>query len=161
MNVPLVMFSWSLATFFLIVCKIVNKKMKDWFLNLKSEADESSECFTPGKCTESFFVGGEYTSDKVAFSSTSYAPLFCTTVFFLYLQFGFMTFCRKNIGKKAAGKMSKKLTTGVNFINVLWASIFCTHRFQKRKKIQIHYSLDEPIYHELHGPPVLTTSICN
>jgi len=35
------------------------------------------------------------------------------------VQFGFVIICQKDINKKAAGKMLMKLTTGVNFINLL------------------------------------------
>ncbi len=38
---------------------------------------------------------------------------------FPYLQFGFEIFCRKNISAKATCKMLVKLTSGVNFTNIL------------------------------------------
>jgi hypothetical protein len=53
---------------------------------------------------------------------------FCTKVFcaaFLYLQFGFVTFCGKNISAKAVCKMLAKLTLGVNFTKVFCARFLC------------------------------------
>ncbi len=49
---------------------------------------------------------------------------FCVKVFcqaFLYLQFGFVVFWRKNNDAKDASKMLIKLTVGVNFANILQA----------------------------------------
>jgi len=43
--------------------------------------------------------------------------VFCAA--FLYLQVGFVILLGKNIGAKATGKMLVKLTTNVNFINIL------------------------------------------
>jgi hypothetical protein len=52
---------------------------------------------------------------KVSISSTFYLHLFCIKVLcaaFLYLQFDFVIFWRKNIDTKAACKMLMKLTSG-------------------------------------------------
>ncbi len=48
----------------------------------------------------------------------------CKSCFFAFmsLQFGFVIFWHKKIGTKAARKMLVKLTTGVNFINILHKS---------------------------------------
>jgi len=57
----------------------------------------------------------------VLISSTFYACLFCTKVFwaaFLWSQFGFEIFWRKNIGAKAAHKMLMKLTLEVHIGDV-------------------------------------------
>jgi len=43
--------------------------------------------------------------------------VFCAA--FPYLQFGFVIFCGKNVGAKAACKMLVKLTPIVNFTNIL------------------------------------------
>ena len=58
--------------------------------------------------------------------------VFCEV--FLYLLFVFVLFWQKYTGKKDAHNMLVKLTTGVNFINMLTSS-FYTWRSQKRKKI--------------------------
>ncbi len=54
----------------------------------------------------------------------------CFSKFFSSLQFGFLIFWQKNIGKKATRKMLVKLTTGLNFVNTATESksmtIFCT-----------------------------------
>jgi len=50
---------------------------------------------------------------KVSILSTFYLQLFHIKVYFeafLWLQFGFVIFCCKNIGKKAARKLLMKLT---------------------------------------------------
>ena len=55
-------------------------------------------------------------SRLVSISQTFYAQRFCKQVFcadFLYLQFVFVIFWQKKIGKKASHKMLVKLTTGV------------------------------------------------
>ncbi len=52
---------------------------------------------------------------QVSISQTFEEQLFCAKVFlaaFFYLEFGFVIFCRKNIGTKAACKLLVKLTTG-------------------------------------------------
>jgi len=46
----------------------------------------------------------------------------------MYLQFGFLIFCRKEIACKSLCKMLVKLTQGVNFINILCAP-FCVKVF--------------------------------
>jgi len=48
--------------------------------------------------------------------------VFCAA--FLEFQFSFVIFWRKNIGTKVACKMLMKLTTGVNFINMLMHSFY-------------------------------------
>jgi len=61
---------------------------------------------------------------EVSISPIFYEQLYCTKLFcraFFYLQFGFVIFCRKNIGAKAVGKMLMKLTPIVNFTNILQA----------------------------------------
>jgi len=53
------------------------------------------------------------------------AAYFCMKVFgdaFINLQFGFVIFCRKNIGSKAALKMLIQLTTSDNFTDISWSS---------------------------------------
>jgi len=59
--------------------------------------------------------------EQMPISPTFYKQLFNESVFeaFLYLKFGFKKFWRNNIGAKDARKMLVKLTTGVNFINIL------------------------------------------
>jgi len=62
---------------------------------------------------------------QVSISPIFYEQLFCTEVFctaFLLIQFGFVIFWQKNVGAKAVCKMLVKLTTGVNFINILRAA---------------------------------------
>ena len=57
--------------------------------------------------------------------------VFCAT--FLYLQFGLVIFCEKNIAANADRKiMLMKFTTGVNFINILGA-----HFAQKNHKVKM------------------------
>jgi len=41
---------------------------------------------------------------------------------FMCLRFGLVTFWRKEIGPETAHKMPVKLTTGVNFLNILWVA---------------------------------------
>jgi len=53
--------------------------------------------------------------------------LFCAA--FLYLQCGFVIFSQNNISTKAARKMLVKLTTGVNFINILHTHFLYERRF--------------------------------
>jgi len=63
---------------------------------------------------------------QVSISSIFYVCLFCTTVLFaafLNLQIDVVTFWWKNIGAKAVCEMLKKLTPGVNFIEILWAAL--------------------------------------
>jgi len=58
---------------------------------------------------------------RIDFTNILCAP-FCTKVFckaLLLLQFGLVFFWKKNTSAKAAYKMLVKLTTGVNFINIL------------------------------------------
>ncbi len=58
---------------------------------------------------------------QVSISPTFYQQLFHTKKYckaFLYTQFGFVIFWRKNISAKGALKMLVKLTSGVNFINI-------------------------------------------
>jgi len=77
----------------------------------------------------------------VSISPTFYEQLFLTKVFYaasLYLQFGFVFFWLKNIGTKAACKMLVKLTTGVNFINVLWVAFAPVDP----KSVKIYWQLD-------------------
>jgi hypothetical protein len=58
-----------------------------------------------------------------------YEQLFNTKVFFavfLYLQFGFVIFCQKNISAKAARKLLVKLTTGIKLcekFNFNWTGV--------------------------------------
>ncbi len=57
--------------------------------------------------------------DKVSISPTFYELLFRTKLYFkvfLWLQFGFVIFCQKNIVEKAAPKMLVTLTKGCNEI---------------------------------------------
>jgi hypothetical protein len=78
-----------------------------------------------------------FSRNKVSISLTFCLHLFQSKVFsadFCYLLFGFVIFLQKNIAAKAAHKMLVKLTTGVNFTNILHAA-FCTCRSQTRKKI--------------------------
>jgi len=59
-------------------------------------------------------------------SPAFYEQFFHTKVFcaaFLYLKFGFVIFWQKNIDPKAAHKILATLTTGVNFINILHATL--------------------------------------
>ncbi len=67
---------------------------------------------------------GDLYKGQVSISPAFYKQIFCTKVFaaaFLYLQFGFVIFWQKNIGTKDASKMLVKLTTDVNFTNILQA----------------------------------------
>jgi len=57
---------------------------------------------------------------------------------FLYSWFGFVIYCQKNIGAKAARKMLMKSTAGVNFTNILQAA-FC-------EKSVLHVQLFSFIY---------------
>jgi hypothetical protein len=60
----------------------------------------------------------------VSISSTFFVRLFRTKVFyaaFINLQFGFVIFCRKNIGSKVASKMLMRLTVDYDVGNFLAA----------------------------------------
>jgi len=61
-----------------------------------------------------------------AFNKQLFANVFCRA--FLWFLFGFLIFWQNEIGEKAAGKLFVKLTTGVNFINILQSAFFCTKR---------------------------------
>jgi len=61
----------------------------------------------------------------VSFSSTSFELTLCKKVLwaaFLLLHFGCVIFWHRNIGTKGVHKMLMKLTPGVIFINILWAT---------------------------------------
>jgi len=71
---------------------------------------------------------------QVSISQTFYWHLFHTKVFCsacLSLQHGFVTFWQKDIGAKAVHKILMKLTTGVNFTNILWAIFSMIYFCQK------------------------------
>jgi hypothetical protein len=63
---------------------------------------------------------------QVSISPTFYEYLFCMKVLckaFLYLHFGFVIFCRKNIIEKCVRKMLMKLTTG-HFVKLPFDNFF-------------------------------------
>ncbi len=50
---------------------------------------------------------------------------------FMWLQFGSLIICQKEIDAKSDSKMLVKLNTGVNFTNILWADFLRKSVFEK------------------------------
>jgi len=90
-----------------------------------------------------------HVQQKVSISPTFYERLFHTKGFceaFLKFQFGFVIFWLKVIGTKAACEMLVKLTSGVNFINVLWAAFTCSDpkSTKRQSSCQSFFALSGP-----------------
>ncbi len=85
-------------------------------------------------------------ANEVHISPTFYEQFFCTKVFcaaFFYLQFGFVNFWQKNIGKKYCPKICfldiVEIDISNNYSNILQAP--CEHADHKSAKRQLRHHL--------------------
>ena len=80
----------------------------------------------------------------MSISSIFYKQLFHMNVFysaFFYLQLSFVIFGQKNFSAKAARKMLVKLTTGVNFINILHKSFLYKSKLSSFSLIRFGFAI--------------------
>jgi len=110
-----------------------------------------------------FVFQGRVELEKVSISPTFYDQLSQTKVFwkaFLYLEFGFVFICRKNIGKKAAHKMLANLIKGVNFTDIFTSSFFM-HSFVRQLLIKIFNFSDSESNLDTAGVTLETSLRCD
>ena len=81
---------------------------------------------------------------KGSISPSFYVQLFHTKVFwaaFMYLHFRFVLFWHKENGPKAACKMLVKLTTGLNFNNIFWATFLYKSVMRSFSVVAVYVSI--------------------